>query len=297
MDPLTLAHPLAPHETFVLDHFDGSPQEEVFAVGDVHGRLDLARAMLDTVGSVPRVPGMPRRLVFLGDLTDRGPHGVRVIDLVRKAGNALGHPVDALMGNHDMMLAIVTDGSVPASVRTWYLDLWLANGGDAVLDELARLGDDIDYAAPDAPDRLADALGAERVAWLRAMPARYEPPGGDVMLVHAGIHPYVSPEETFALGWRDHATTDIPGSRSWAWVREPFLDYKPSRSTGKRGHHGRFVVHGHTPQDGIRLPLGEMVGRDRLNLDAMAFRTGRLRGARILGNHVQVFEVTAPARD
>ncbi len=278
------------HARIVLEHFAGSPREEVFAVGDVHGRADLLHACLDVVSRVPTVAGIPRRLVLLGDLTDRGPAGVEVVDLARGAEARLGHPVTTLMGNHDMMLAIVCSRDVPDAARRAYMRLWAVNGGIAVLDELAGAGRDVDPGSAAGPDLLAMALGPERVSFLRSLPSHYVPPGSDLLLVHAGVDPDMGFERTFSLSWMDHAEPSFDLDGSWAWVREPFLDHVPSRG-GRRGHHGRFVLHGHSPYEHASVSMRDMVARDRLNLDTMAVYRGRLRMARVLGNRIQVFDV------
>jgi len=64
------------------------------AIGDVHGRLDLLDDLLT------QVPGRP--LIFLGDLTDRGPDSPGVMRRVRalvEEGRA-----QVCLGNHDLML-------------------------------------------------------------------------------------------------------------------------------------------------------------------------------------------------
>jgi hypothetical protein len=53
-------------------------------VGDIHGEIDALRALLehlgyDTGGRHPH----GRRLVFIGDPTDRGPDSPAVLELVR----------------------------------------------------------------------------------------------------------------------------------------------------------------------------------------------------------------------
>ena len=61
------------------------PDGPLDIVGDVHGEIEALRALLDGLGyaedgSHPQ----PRRLVFTGDLTDRGPDSPAVIELVRR---------------------------------------------------------------------------------------------------------------------------------------------------------------------------------------------------------------------
>ena len=75
-------------------------------IGDVHGCLDELKELLTTLGwSLSPILRHPegRKLVFVGDLVDRGPDSVGVLKLAM-AASASG---DALIvpGNHDMKLA------------------------------------------------------------------------------------------------------------------------------------------------------------------------------------------------
>ena len=52
--------------------------ETVFAVGDVHGCADELRVLLDTIGGLAAQSSGKRRLVYLGDMINRGPDSVGV---------------------------------------------------------------------------------------------------------------------------------------------------------------------------------------------------------------------------
>jgi len=72
-------------------------------IGDIHGQAGKLRALLRRLGYTRRagawVPPEGRRAVFVGDLIDRGPEQLEVLDTVRRmvdAGDAL-----AVMGNHE----------------------------------------------------------------------------------------------------------------------------------------------------------------------------------------------------
>ncbi|MEM6255495.1 MAG: AAA family ATPase [Cyanobacteria bacterium P01_D01_bin.156] len=72
-------------------------------IGDVHGLIDALQSMLQKLGydeALNHPDG--RQLCFLGDLVDRGPHSLEVLDLVMKAV-AKGHY--CVRGNHDNNLA------------------------------------------------------------------------------------------------------------------------------------------------------------------------------------------------
>jgi hypothetical protein len=66
------------------------PAGRTVVVGDVHGCLEELHMLLDLCGLSPG-----DRLVFVGDLIDRGPDPVGVVRLVRKLG------AECLLGNHE----------------------------------------------------------------------------------------------------------------------------------------------------------------------------------------------------
>ena len=79
------------------------PDGPLDVVGDVHGELDALLALLAHLGyDADGVHPDGRRLVFVGDLCDRGPDSPGVIALVRRlveSGRAL-----ATLGNHEINL-------------------------------------------------------------------------------------------------------------------------------------------------------------------------------------------------
>jgi hypothetical protein len=86
---------------FVQPLFDGP----VDVVGDVHGEIDALRSLMEQLGY--RNEGAHpegRRLVFLGDLTDRGPNSPAVVRLVaRLLEQGLAQCV---LGNHELNLLL-----------------------------------------------------------------------------------------------------------------------------------------------------------------------------------------------
>jgi hypothetical protein len=74
-------------------------------VGDIHGEIDAAQNLLANLGYAPDgTHPKGRRLIFLGDLTDRGPDSPGVVQLVErlvKAGRA-----QCVLGNHDLNLLL-----------------------------------------------------------------------------------------------------------------------------------------------------------------------------------------------
>ena len=87
-------------------------KEDIFAVGDVHGDYDrlvdlLAAAKIIGRTSTPETVTWTAGkavLVLTGDLIDKGPHSVAVLELVRSLRDAAarqGGQVVILMGNHE----------------------------------------------------------------------------------------------------------------------------------------------------------------------------------------------------
>jgi len=73
----------------------------LYAIGDVHGRLDLLRRMHERIeDDLARRPPADWRIVHLGDYIDRGPESKGVLD--RLVGAKKRDPrIVTLMGNHD----------------------------------------------------------------------------------------------------------------------------------------------------------------------------------------------------
>lgn len=129
------------------------------AIGDVHGCLDELEELVAKVGYRPRVD----RLVFVGDLVDRGPKPAAVVRYVR-ALSAAGDVV-TILGNHE------------EKMLRWYRRV-----------EEERTTGAKNKMSPPPPARLAewDALDADDRAFVAALPVVVEPlPGW--LAVHGGF--------------------------------------------------------------------------------------------------------------
>jgi hypothetical protein len=82
----------------------------VYVFGDVHGFYDKLTARLieaELIDDAHHWIGDDAVLWFIGDFTDRGPHGIEVIDLVMRLqaeARSAGGAVNSLLGNHDLSL-------------------------------------------------------------------------------------------------------------------------------------------------------------------------------------------------
>ena len=137
----------------------------VYAVGDVHGRLDLLLAMEQLIEADRRdtAAARTRSIVHLGDLVDRGFDSRKVLDhLLADRGD--GPTRVMLLGNHDLWLrefaaAEATDPEQTAS--------WMRFGGDATL---LSYGVKLDLRQPE-PER----FDAARRAAAGPLPGRRMP--------------------------------------------------------------------------------------------------------------------------
>lgn len=218
-----------------------APDRRFFAVGDIHGRLDLLQQLLSRLE--PDVP-----IVFAGDYIDRGDHSAQVLHQLRHLNDAADRPVVCLLGNHEEMLLRFLDD--PERTHR----LWMRNGGYQTL-----LSFGLDEITPDmtadqaarAADQLRLAMGAPLLDWLRNRPLWWTT--GNVAVVHAAFDPVV----------------DQAGQRRAVclWGCPGFPD-RPRKD-------GLWIVHGHTITPAPRIR--ERV----VSIDTGAFATGRLTAADI----------------
>jgi serine/threonine protein phosphatase 1 len=261
--------------------FAASPETEIFAVGDIHGRSDLLAALIDQAAREPRRRER-RTIVFLGDLVDRGPDSLGAIDLAIGAAARIGADEDiGLMGNHEAMMRLALDSATPWDVAIEALEAWIANGGEKTLAEFVE--------ADEPPEDVDELLSAARAslpkrvrAWLEGLRASWR--SGDLLFVHAGVNPRFDLEAFLAVPW-NMPLASLDEERHWAWVRWPFLNHRP----GPAGFGGVFVVHGHTPNDARRDASHEdQIAGFRLNLDAGSGVTGVAKMAIIRGRRADV---------
>src|ERR1700730_2442172 len=131
--------------------------ETVFAIGDVHGCADELRVLLDTIGGLAAHRSGKRRLIYLGDMINRGPDSAGVLKLwaADEAAHGVDH-VDRLMGNHEIMMMLAVIGGPHAQKAE---TMWLSQrmGGQMLLDQMrARASAP---ATPASQALLKNALG------------------------------------------------------------------------------------------------------------------------------------------
>lgn len=212
----------------------------IYAVGDVHGRLDLLEELLArATGDIAARSVVRAVFVFLGDYIDRGPSSRATID--RLILHATDHECVFLKGNHEQVaVKCLSDRSL--------FDQWMRFGGvdtlvsygvspQALLDDqqIIRLQASFHNALPQAHFRffrdLRKSFGC-----------------GDFFFAHAGVKPRIELSR--------QKESDL------LWIRDEFLSSNED--------FGKIIVHGHTPCSEVE------VAPNRINIDTGAYATGRL---------------------
>lgn len=215
----------------------------VYAIGDVHGRLDLLREVEALIAEDCASAGRRRIVqVMLGDYVDRGPQSRGVIDhlLARDHGRELV----ALRGNHESYMLDRPD--MPANFAHWCR----YGGRETLLSyglDLSAIDDEtLETDRVSLSRRALSVLPPDHTAFLAGLGLHWS--CGDYLFVHAGIRPGVPLEQQ--------------SERDLTWIRHDFLDSPVD--------FGCVVVHGHTPAEAPEI-------RDnRIGIDTRAYASGRL---------------------
>ena len=227
-----------------------------YAIGDIHGRLDLYEALIATIEEDDRNrPPADTTIVLLGDLVDRGPDSAGVLARTRLWQQS--RKVRVLAGNHeDMFLAAFEK---PEALRHF-----LKHGGrETVLSyglskkEFATLEIDTIFAM--LPSLVPEADRAYIAGFETMIRA------GDYVFVHAGIDP--------ARPLGEQKRSDL------LWIRERFLNHE--------GPLEKVVVHGHTIFEDV-MDCGNRIG-----IDTGAFRSGVLTALALEGDQRRIIQARA----
>jgi len=123
---------MAPRDVPNRTNADPTPKiRRQIAVGDIHGRFDLLRVLLEE-----KIVFDERtdELVFLGDYIDRGPQSREVLTYLNDLRKNRADRLTFLKGNHEAMARAALDTGDEQA-----MDLWLINGGNATLKSFGGL--------------------------------------------------------------------------------------------------------------------------------------------------------------
>lgn len=235
----------------------GPRGHRAYAIGDVHGRLDLLNRLLGKIEADLRMRSSSRTtLVFLGDLIDRGPDSRGVIERLRDF-RMEGVRTYFLAGNHEEVLLRMLSG------EHGLLASWLKFGG---AECLASYGlDATELAKSNETSALARIRRTIPEAHVRFIASFADTLSfGDYLFVHAGIRPGID----LSL----QSQTDL------RWIRLPFLE--------DHSDHGRVIVHGHTISDTVEWRA------NRIGIDTGAYRSGILTALGLEGEERWILDTT-----
>lgn len=252
----------------------------VFAVGDIHGRVDLLiRMHKEILEKASELPENTRKIVvYIGDYIDHGPHSADVIDTLI-SGALPGFESFYLLGNHELAFLSYLKGE--ADFLRWthhrpkneklpkrylistQLKRWLYEEGG--LQTLASYG----VQTSQSPDH--EALATMRISLLRKIPTDHlgfleslalSYSIGVFFFAHAGVDP------TRALN--EQNPSDLLG------IQSRFLDYERPLD--------KIIIHGHTPYQAPCLKL------NRIGIDTNAYQSGLLTGIMICPKSLRVLQ-------
>ncbi len=178
--------------------------ENVFIFGDIHGCYETLMAL------VAKLPPNAK-LIFVGDLIDRGPKSKQVVDFV------MSNRHDCVAGNHEKMMIDVQSGA-------WDFSNWMRNGGDATFQSYEDQNGVFDKA-----------LCGQHIAWMETLPAFLE-----YKDVKNDKNEYLLVSHSFAGNvWPIRDRDPKTFTKQLLWGRP--INLQPIE--------GIFQVHGHTPQN------------------------------------------------
>ncbi|WP_327194403.1 metallophosphoesterase family protein [Novosphingobium organovorum] len=232
----------------------------MYAIGDIHGRLDLFEALLSRIEADEATrPAARTTIVLLGDLIDRGPHSAQVIARARQL--ARDRTVEILSGNHEeMFLTCLTDAqAMPSFLKFGGLETFQSYGLD--MDAL------LERPVEELQAHIAARLPVEDLDFVRSFKKLVRI--GDYVFVHAGLRPGVPLAMQLLSDCR--------------WIREPFLSHS--------GAFEGFVVHGHT------ITQEPDLRSNRLGIDTGAYLHGCLTAIGIEGTNRWFLSAREEAND
>ena len=233
----------------------------VYAIGDVHGRLDLLDPLISQIAddALTHQPSLRPMLIFVGDYVDRGLQSKEVIDRIIALRAAGAFEVRTLKGNHEeAMINFLADAGAGPE--------WVEYGGGQTLASYGVIqpklrGDANDWER--TREELGRLIPPSHLTFLSSLELILVV--GDYAFVHAGLRP--------GLSIQDQDEHDL------MWIRDVFLN--------ERRPFEKVVVHGHTPEE------APYVGLCRIGIDTGAYATGVLTAVRLYGEERSMIQSKA----
>lgn len=215
--------------------------QRLYAIGDIHGRLDLLEHLLGQIDADHAVrPPAEQHLILLGDLIDRGPASRGVIERVMELGRTRSN-FRCLGGNHEDLLLRTLSGDAKSAA------VFHRVGGRETLLSYGVPQEEYESADFHAVCELAQAYVPEAHAHFVAGLEDYVA-AGDYLFVHAGISP--------------GKPLTAQSSEEMRWIRRDFTECDEPFE--------KMVIHGHTITEEVDART------NRIGIDTGAYATNRL---------------------
>lgn len=236
---------------------DSQSLDFIFAIGDIHGRLDLVLAMEDSIKRDASNLNIDRYAIcYLGDYIDRGPESSSVLEHLSSFRED-GVQRIFLKGNHEDRLLRFMESPVdfgPSWLkyggRETFASYGIATAQAPRIEDWAYLRDALDREMPYAQKVFLQSLRLSLV-WR------------NYIFVHAGINPN--------RPLSNQVAEDLLS------IREPFLSsYNADQFT---------VVHGHT------ISMSPSISRYRIGIDTGAYESNILTCVRLSGGYERIIQV------
>lgn len=236
----------------------------VWAIGDIHGRLDLLEPLVKAILADLNDADSDRQtmVIFLGDYIDRGPDSRHVLRFLAQLPSVPALEWRYLKGNHEQAMLDFLDN--PAAGAKW-----CEYGGDAALRSYGLRPPGMAHRAEAWASVAADLrhkLSPDEMEFLENLEISITV--GDYFFAHAGARPGIA--------------LDRQSPQELMWIRRPFLDSEIGFE--------RIVVHGHTPT------LRVHSDKRRIGIDTKAYDSGVLTALRLEGDQQLILQAVGPAR-
>lgn len=228
----------------------------LFVVSDIHGHIKQFEEIL-THWNVEDT------LVVLGDLIDRGPDSLKVIEKVIELKQTYGEQVVFLKGNHEDMLLNFLNNPLEKQER-YYI-----NGGKETMGNfLAQLPSDMAEASYAEQAEAVKRHFHSQLEFLEAAPV-YQIIG-NVLFTHAGFN-------------SEFETLEESTMRDFIWIRKHYLQENKTPYVN---------VFGHTPLSYIHESNDVLISEDKryIAIDGGCYMSGQLNAV-LLNREGELLEV------
>lgn len=170
----------------------------IYAIGDVHGCYIELMLLLKKIDFNPHVD----KLLFVGDLINRGPNSNAVLDFVRDHDEC----AQTVLGNHDISLLVYHAGIHKKSAKHY--------------EEILKRRD-----------------AADILAWMTTRPLMIDVPALNTLVVHAGLPPQLTIAQSLKLAKKTEAM--LQGARRDQWLAQAY-EAGANLWSASMSRHGKF---------------------------------------------------------